>query len=194
MHLALGLAVLLPERAHVLLLVGNVAENGHQLKSLLLLLVLLGCFRGPRLVGAEEFGGLGAAEVRALPHFVEVKHEFELLVGEVDQFRAVDVGLDSLRGLAVEHTQLSVELGDVLQDVDAVLQALHSQPVRLHFPELVLSLDEAGLYLVALLVDVPVNLGVKVVEIGVEGLGEALRDWVEGLPDELGNGRQVKRN
>ena len=145
-------------------------------------------------MGAEEFGGLRAAEVRALPHFVEVKHEFELLVGEVDQFRAVDVGLDSLRGLAVEHTQLSVELGDVLQDVDAVLQALHSQPVRLHFPELVLSLDEAGLYFVALLVDVPVNLGVKVVEIGVEGLGEALRDWVEGLPDELGNGRQVKRN
>lgn len=54
--------------------------------------------------------------------------------------------------------------------------------------------NEAGLYLVALFVDAPVYLWVKVVKISVEGLCEAFSDRVERFPDELGNGRQVKRN
>lgn len=83
MHLPLRLALLLPERAHVLLLVRNVPEDGHQLEALLLL-VLLGGLRGPRLVRAEELGSLRASEVRAFLHFVKVKHKLELLVREVD--------------------------------------------------------------------------------------------------------------
>lgn len=87
-----------------------------------------------------------------------------------------------------------VELSDVLQDVHAILQPINSQPVRLHFPELALPLSEAGLDFVALIVDVPVYFGVKVVEVGVEGLCESFSDRVEGFPDELGDGREVKRH
>lgn len=83
MHLPLRLTLLLSKRAHVLLLVRNVPEDGHQLEALLLL-VLLGGFGGPGLVCAEELGGLCAAEVRAFLHFVKVEHELELLVREVD--------------------------------------------------------------------------------------------------------------
>ena len=75
---------------------------------------------------AEELGSLGAAEVRALFHLVEVKHELELLIGKVDEFGAVDIGFDSLRWLTVEHIQFAVELRYVLQDVDTILQPIHS--------------------------------------------------------------------
>jgi hypothetical protein len=187
-RLAVGLLVL-PEGADVVLVIGDISENGSQF-WLDLRAVAFCLFGGPGGVGSVELGSLLTHFIGGL-HAMQVDNELEGLVVQTDQFGLVDVYPGAEGGIAVDRIQFLVELRDVLQQVNCVIQPVDGGAEGVELSELPLQFFEARLDAVALLVDVAGQLRVEVVEVGAEALSQPLRHRTEGLSDELADDGQV---